>query len=102
MEVLNVFVKWNSSEYWKRVEFNRFGLLPILITVQSCLGSIAVCYACELDEHLQVAFLMPVAVVTMASNATAIAQAPMKWVVFGFILSVIVSTSVIIISNTLI
>ena len=82
----------NNKEYWERVEQNRFGLLPILITAQSCLGSVAVCYICGLeDTPLQTTLLLLVAAVTMGANGVAIAQAPMKWVVLGTVLCGITS-----------
>ena len=82
----------DNPDYWSAVEHNRFGLLPILLTIQSCLGSVAVCYISGLEEQSQVILLSIVAAVTMGANGAAIAQAPMKWVVFGFILCVITST----------
>lgn len=86
----------DNEEYWEKVEHNRFGLLPILLTFQSCLGSVAVCYISGLEEQLQVILLAVVAAVTMGANGAAIAQAPMKWVIFGFILCIITSTSALI------
>ena len=83
----------DNQDYWEMVEHNRFGLLPILLTIQSCLGSIAVCYISELEELPQIILLSLVAAVTMGANGAAIAQAPMKWVVLGLILCIITSTS---------
>ena len=88
----------NNEEYWESVESNRFGLLPILLIAQSCLGSVAVCYISGLEATLQVTLLILVASVTMGANGIAIAQAPMKWVVFGSILCGVVSTSALIIA----
>lgn len=83
----------NNEEYWEGVEQKRFGLLPVLLTAQSCLGSVAVCYICGLEETpLQTTLLILVAAVTMGANGIAIAQAPMKWVVLGSVLCGIVST----------
>lgn len=86
----------DNVDYWEMVEHNRFGLLPILITAQSCLGSVAVCYISDLAETPQLILLSLVAAVTMGANGAAIAQASMKWVVFGFILCVITSTSALV------
>lgn len=82
----------NNQDYWEAVEHNRFGLLPILLTVQSCLGSIAVCYISGLEDQIQVVLLSVVAGVTMGANGAAIAQAPMKWVMLGFFLCLITSS----------
>jgi len=89
----------NNKEYWESVEQKRFGLLPILLTAQSCLGSVAVCYISQLEEDsLQTLLLILVAAVTMGANGVAIAQAPMKWVVFGALLCAVISTLALVVA----
>ncbi|PHR46940.1 MAG: hypothetical protein COA32_08420 [Fluviicola sp.] len=75
-------------------EISRFGAMTLMITFQSCLGSVAAMYALENGNTF---ILATVAVVTMASNAMFIAQAEAKHCLFTFYLSVIVNLIILII-----
>ena len=57
-------------------EANRYGAMTLMMTAQSCLGSIAAMFALKLELTIP---LVICAIVTMASNATFIAQSPAKW-----------------------
>ena len=72
------------------LEFYRYGIMPVSLTVGSCWGSIA-CLLISMNNAplWQMAIC---AVFTMASNAVAIALAPMRWVVWSFALSVVLNT----------
>jgi hypothetical protein len=76
-------------------EINRFGAMTLMITAQSCLGSVAVMYILKLDN---VVMLATVAVVTMASNAMFIAQAEAKYCLITFYMSIIVNTVLLILA----
>ncbi len=67
----------------------RFAWMAMGITLQSCLGSVACMYI--LKNNGGDVPLILCATVTMASNAFFIAQAPSKWCVGGFYLSVILN-----------
>lgn len=69
-------------------EENRYGAMAVMMTFQSCLGSIAAMYMISFDSTF---LLATCAVVTMASNAVFIAQAPANWSVGVFNFSVIVN-----------
>lgn len=73
-------------------EENRFGAMTIMITFQSCLGSIAAMLCIQNDLWLLVSV---VAVLTMSSNAMFIAQADAKPCILTFYLSVIVNAGII-------
>jgi len=73
-----------SEELWEKVEYNRFGLMCVSITFQSCLGGVAVCFLLQLEQMYASTFLTLVTSVTMLSNSMAIAQLPMRWVVKMF------------------
>jgi hypothetical protein len=60
----------------------RFGLLPIMLTAQSCIGSIAAMYIVK--NGMNVAELSAVAMLTMAANAVIIAQASPKLCLISF------------------
>ncbi len=75
-----------------RFEEARFALMTILMTAQSCLGSIAAMFALEQDNTVLLALS---AAVTMGSNSAFIAQAPGKWCLVIFYLSVLVNLSVL-------
>lgn len=87
-EKINFFQK--QLEYY---EENRFGAMTLMLTFQSCLGSVAAMLSLH---HNNVIALAICAVITMASNAAFISQAPSKWCLNIFYLSVIANTIIII------
>ena len=80
------------SRYVVSFEEDRFAAMTILITFQSCLGSVAAYYALVDDAFVG---LYVAAVVTMAANSAFIAQAPAKWCLAIFYTSVIANALVI-------
>ncbi len=73
------------------IEFNRYGITSAILILQSCIGSIAIFFVMQLPDALNIIPLIFVAVTTMGANAISIAQAPMKWVINSFAVSIIVS-----------
>mgnify|MGYP003497899525 FL=1 len=67
-------------------EVNRFGAMALMMTAQSCWGSVAAMYALKADN---IVLLVVCAAVTMASNSAFIAQSPAKWCLGIFYKSVI-------------
>lgn len=88
----------NNSNFWNFAEFNRFGIMCTTITVQSCLGGIAVCYLLQLNDALAYVFLTLVTIASMGANAMAIAQVPIKWMLGTFI-GAVISTLFILITS---
>lgn len=76
-----------------KFENARFGWMTIYITAQSCLGAIAVMYV--LQNNANDILLSISAAITMASNALFIAQAPGKWCLITFYLSVLINALII-------
>ncbi len=76
----------------KIFEGNRFGAMTVMLTFQSCLGSVAAYYATMNNAELAVILA---ASVTMSSNAAFIAQSPAAWCVRIFMLSLIANISII-------
>ena len=75
---LSVEKKTNDT-FWNNVlghdaEFNRFGIIPILLLVVSCLGGIAVYSGALLSTWQLIATVVP----TMATLTFILAVAPMK------------------------
>jgi hypothetical protein len=83
---------WFNRQVTK-FEQTRFGWMAIYITIQSCLGSIAVAYI--LQNHASDLMLAICAMLTMAANAIFIAQAPGKWCLAIFYLCLIVNSALI-------
>ncbi len=75
-------------------EENRFGAMTLMITFQSCYGSVASMLALMQNSMVVLALCT---IVTMASNAAFIAQCPAKWCVRMFGLSVITNTILLLI-----
>ena len=76
-----------KQEEW--FEHSRFGAMTLMITFQSCLGSVAAMYALKLDN---VVILATVAALTMASNAMFIAQAGARYCLITFYASIIINS----------
>jgi hypothetical protein len=69
-------------------EHSRFGAMTVMMTAQSCLGSIAAMMALMQDNY---GVLMLITTFTTASNSAFIAQSPAKWCLGLFYSSVAVS-----------
>ena len=69
-------------------EFNRFALMAILITFQSCLGSITAMLSLQQDNYFTLAVI---AAVTMGANAVFIAQGSAKMCMIFFYATVIIN-----------
>lgn len=72
----------------------RFGAMTLMMTMQSCLGSIACMYILKNDLHI--GFLITGAAVTMASNAFFIAQSEAKICLYAFYTSIVINFVLII------
>jgi len=73
-------------------EESRFAAMTILLTLQSCIGSIAVMFALQHDAVVQLCLS---AAVTMGANSLFIAQGPAKWCLGSFYISIIVNLIII-------
>lgn len=88
-----------QNETWfdkQAVQFEqvRFGAMTLMMTAQSCWGSIAGTYALKANY---MALLAICAALTMASNAAFMAQSPAKWCLGIFYSSVLVNSIILII-----
>ena len=76
-------------------EVNRFGAMALLMTAQSCWGSVDAMYALKADNLV---LLVVCAAVTMASNSAFIAQSPAKWCLGIFYTSVIANLVILLLT----
>lgn len=76
----------------KESEFNRFGLISIVILIIGCLGGVAV----GLGAIKYTATLIMVVVPTMLTLSLLLAVAPMKWIMRAGLVSVIIDTLLIV------
>ena len=76
-------------------EVNRFGAMALMMTAQSCWGSVAAMYALKADN---IVLLVVCAAVTMASNSAFIAQSPAKWCLGIFYTSVIANLVILLLT----
>jgi len=87
-----------SEAFWEQQEFNRYGIMVVLMLVQSCIGSIAAMYALKVDGSAAGILLSLTAMFAMTANSLAIAQASMKTIWLSSIASVLVSIVVTLIA----
>lgn len=91
----NILVAWfnrNASSFEER----RFAAMCVMITIQSCLGSIACMYILQSEGSMSM--LMSGAAITMGSNSAFIAQAPPKWCLSIFYISIVVNSLLILVN----
>ena len=88
MNVINKLNHWMDN-----MENNRFGIMAVTITLGTCWASVAVLLELGMDVSINQLFLSTV--VAMGANAFAIAQMPMRWVLWSFMINIIVNTVLI-------
>jgi hypothetical protein len=92
---LSVNTNWYSNLI-KKLEFSYFGIIAMTITIGSIMGGIAAMYTFQNNAPIwQVSLVMAGA---MANNVSAIGQAPTKWVINMFLISLFVSITCILIN----
>ena len=87
------------SRYDKLIEdlkFSHFGLMSMAILIGSCLGGITAMFVFE--NHAPFWEFAIALIVTMANLVASIAQAPTKWVLNVFVLSLAVNAILILIN----
>jgi hypothetical protein len=84
-------MKWFDKQL---IDFEnaRFGAMTLMITLQSCLGSIAAMFSLMTNNFVSLGIIV---FVTMTSNAAFIAQLNAKWCLRFFYLSIIVNCIII-------
>jgi len=85
---------WFDKQAMK-FEETRFAGMAILITAQSCWGSVATMFALKAEN---VVLLAICAAITMASNAAFIAQANAKWCLRIFYASIVTNLVILLIT----
>lgn len=93
---MKIFKRNFDNKFWKELEFYRFSIMMFTITFSTCIGSIAVYYLFEQKPSIYFVPLSVVVLLSMASNAAAIAQTPIKWVIGMFLIASLTSFSLII------
>jgi hypothetical protein len=90
---INLEMKWFNKQA-ALFDQGRLGLMAILITLQSCVGSIACMYVLQNDASE--VWLALCAAITMGANAVLIAQASAKLCLITLYLSLAVNTLLIV------
>ena len=80
----------------EKLNFSYFGIMSMTILIGSIIGGIAA--SCILSNDAPVWQLGVCAAVSMANNTAGIGQAPTKWVINLFLLSLVVNTLLIIVN----
>ena len=78
----------STSDFWKYAEFNRFGIICVLLIVVACLGGLAAATAIQ-KSTLQ---LVLVAIPVMTVEALILSVMPMRFIFIASIVSVIISS----------
>jgi hypothetical protein len=74
-----------QSEFWKKAEFNRFGIIPMLLVFIVCMGGIATAYGAGSDTMKLSMIVFP----TIISLALVLAVAPMRLIIWASSIAVI-------------
>ncbi|MCH2197407.1 MAG: hypothetical protein MK081_01385 [Flavobacteriales bacterium] len=95
--ILKTTAAKSTSDFWDKMEFNRYGIMVIAILLQSCLGAIAVMYTLHSESPQDFALFLTVVAVGVTANALCIAQAPIKMLTWASGASVAISILTILI-----
>jgi hypothetical protein len=82
----------SKGKFYSEMEFNRFGLICIIITVVGCLGGIAV----GMGAIKSTLALMAVIIATMATLSLLLAVAPMKQIFISASITVLIDILLIV------
>lgn len=74
----------SQSDLLKNLEFNRFGLIAIILTIVGCLGGLTV----GLGAIENTAALVVVVIPTMITLSFLLAVSPMKWILSAATISI--------------
>lgn len=80
----------SSSNFWTRLEFNRFGIIPMLLVFITCLGGIAVAFGAGSDTLKLSMVVFP----TIISLALVLGVAPMRLILWTSIIAVVLDLMV--------
>lgn len=81
-----------NSAFWEQSEFNRFGIISMVILLIGCLGGVAV----GIGAINYISTLILVVVPTMTTLSLLLSVAPMKWIITCASVSVIIDIFMII------
>ena len=76
----------SNTEFWKNAEFNRFGIIPLLLVIIGCIGGIAVAFGAQGDAILIGAVAFP----TMIALSLILAVAPMRAIFIACTITIII------------
>jgi hypothetical protein len=79
------------TKFVKNIEFNRFGLICIVITVIGCFGGIAIGKGAIENTFTLAAVIIP----TMGTLSLLLAVAPMKQILIGSVICLIIDFTLI-------
>lgn len=83
----------NQNPKWeKNAEFNRFGIISVVLLIVGCLGGITV--GMGAIEHLW--SLIIVIVPTMTTLSLLLALAPMRYIIYATVVSVLIDISLLV------
>ena len=85
-----------SKEFWEKLNFSYYGVIPFTLIVGSCIGGIAA--ATVLAAHGATWQLAAVSFFSMFNNTTAIASMNIKWVSWSFVAGLVVNISMILVN----
>jgi hypothetical protein len=80
-----------KESLWKFLDHNRFGIIPILLTVLGCLGGIAVAFGAGADLFR----LSLVAFPTIITLALVLAVAPMKMISWATFIALVLDVAIL-------
>jgi hypothetical protein len=82
-----------QSEFWKMVEFNRFGIIPMLMVALVCISGIAAGFGAPGNPFQ----LSIVSVPTAVALSLVLAVAPMKWIVYSSAFAILLDIIILIV-----
>lgn len=81
-----------TSSFWSSIEFNRFGIIPILLTLIGCAGGIAAGFGAKNDIFRLALIAFPTAIVL----ALILAVSPMRTITRASIIALVLDLIILI------
>lgn len=81
-----------SEDFWKKAEFNRFGIIPVLLLFVGCIGGLAASYGAG-ESTIRLAM---VAFPSIIALALILAVAPMRLVLVSSIIAILLDLIVLV------
>src|SRR4051812_645009 len=74
-----------TKETWDNLETNRFGIIPIVLTLIACIGGVAAAFGTHYDAFQIAVIAFP----TVICLSMVLSVSPMKWIIYSGVMAIL-------------